>query len=89
MYVYIYIYIYSIYVLDMYTYLFTLAEVMGAEISDSLKQKGYAVCKVFVSDEDMENMCSTADRCVDEGAFSRLSSELEPGPQSESLQRSN
>mmetsp|Transcript_43343 Transcript_43343/g.114654 ORF Transcript_43343/g.114654 Transcript_43343/m.114654 type:complete len:938 (+) Transcript_43343:82-2895(+) len=54
-------------------------EVMGSEITDSLKQKGHAICKVFMSPEDMESMCSTADRCVAEGAFSRLSSELEPG----------
>jgi len=54
-------------------------EVMGSELAEALKQRGHAICKVFISPEDLENMAATADRCVEEGAFSRLSSELEPG----------
>mmetsp|Transcript_83639 Transcript_83639/g.241990 ORF Transcript_83639/g.241990 Transcript_83639/m.241990 type:complete len:944 (-) Transcript_83639:201-3032(-) len=53
--------------------------VMGAELSDQLSKKGYVVCKLFISPEDLQDMVATADRCCDEGAFSRLATELEPG----------
>lgn len=53
--------------------------VMGAEITDALSQKGYALCKLFVAPDDLQEMTATADRCMEEGAFSRLSPELETG----------
>ncbi|CAE7719331.1 ppsA [Symbiodinium microadriaticum] len=53
--------------------------VMGAELTDSLSQKGYALCKLFVAPEDLTEMANTADRCVEGGAFSRLPPELETG----------
>ncbi|CAE6920816.1 ppsA [Symbiodinium natans] len=53
--------------------------VMGAELTDNLSQKGYALCKLFIAPEDLTEMVSTADRCVEGGAFSRLAPELETG----------
>jgi len=53
--------------------------VMGAEITDRLSQSGHALCKLFVAPEDLQEMVSVADRCAEEGAFCRLSPELESG----------
>eukprot|EP00421_Protoceratium_reticulatum_P014240 CAMPEP_0168389720 /NCGR_PEP_ID=MMETSP0228-20121227/17107_1 /TAXON_ID=133427 /ORGANISM="Protoceratium reticulatum, Strain CCCM 535 (=CCMP 1889)" /LENGTH=170 /DNA_ID=CAMNT_0008402997 /DNA_START=40 /DNA_END=549 /DNA_ORIENTATION=- len=54
-------------------------DVMGKELVDWLARKGHALCRLFVAPEDLESMVSTADRCVEEGAFTRLATELEPG----------
>lgn len=53
--------------------------VMGAELTERLSDQGYAVCKLFVAPDDLEEMARTADRCAKEGAFTRLASELESG----------
>jgi len=55
------------------------SDVMGQELTDWLARKGHVLCKLFVAPEDLTGMLSTADRCVEEGAFTRLASELEPG----------
>lgn len=54
-------------------------EVMGAELTDNLAQKGFAVCKLFMSPDDLGDMISSADRIAASGAFTRLAAELEPG----------
>eukprot|EP00435_Cladocopium_sp_Y103_P034524 s684_g8.t3 len=53
--------------------------VMGAELTDRLSDQGYAVCRLFVAPDDLEEMARTADRCAREGAFTRLAAELESG----------
>lgn len=54
-------------------------QVMGTELATHLSRKGSALCKLFISPDDLQDMVAAADRCLDEGAFSRLASELEPG----------
>lgn len=54
-------------------------EIMGSEITATLAQKGYCLAKLFLDPVDMQDMLATADRCVEEGAFSRLAAEFEPG----------
>nr|AQS99289.1 type I polyketide synthase [Gambierdiscus excentricus] len=55
------------------------AEIMGQELTEHLARKGHVLCKLFVAPEDLVSMVATADRCVEEGAFARLATELEPG----------
>lgn len=55
------------------------SEVMGQELTDWLARKGHVLCKLFIAPEDLVGMVSTAERCVEEGAFTRLPTELEPG----------
>uniref|UniRef100_A0A7S2QPL8 Ketosynthase family 3 (KS3) domain-containing protein n=1 Tax=Zooxanthella nutricula TaxID=1333877 RepID=A0A7S2QPL8_9DINO len=55
------------------------AEAMGMELVDNLSSRGFSVCRIFVSPEDLQDMVATADRCAEDGAFSRLASEMEPG----------
>mmetsp|Transcript_58063 Transcript_58063/g.186553 ORF Transcript_58063/g.186553 Transcript_58063/m.186553 type:complete len:941 (+) Transcript_58063:54-2876(+) len=55
------------------------SDIMGQELTDWLARKGHVLCKLFIAPEDLAAMVSTADRCVEEGAFSRLAAELEPG----------
>mmetsp|Transcript_69850 Transcript_69850/g.151953 ORF Transcript_69850/g.151953 Transcript_69850/m.151953 type:complete len:944 (+) Transcript_69850:53-2884(+) len=52
--------------------------VVGSIITDALQQRGYARCRLFVAEEDLEAAANVAKRCVDEGHFARLPSELEP-----------
>lgn len=54
-------------------------QVMGRELTDTVSRKGFALCKLFVSAADLEDMVSTSDRLAEEGAFSRLAAEIEPG----------
>mmetsp|Transcript_28568 Transcript_28568/g.62136 ORF Transcript_28568/g.62136 Transcript_28568/m.62136 type:complete len:923 (-) Transcript_28568:57-2825(-) len=54
-------------------------EVMGAELSENLTSKGFAVCQLFLSSSDLDDMVGAADRMASEGSFSRLAQELEPG----------
>eukprot|EP00438_Fugacium_kawagutii_P006138 Skav234013 [mRNA] locus=scaffold3484:107977:115205:- [translate_table: standard] len=53
--------------------------VMGAELTERLSDQGYAVCRLFVAPDDLEEMARTADRCAREGAFTRLAAEIESG----------
>lgn len=53
--------------------------VMGEEITSAVLLKGVAVCKLFMSPDDMESMLSVADQAIGDGNFVRLPPELEPG----------
>lgn len=53
--------------------------VLGNEIVGLIANQGHAVCKVFVSQEDLDGMLNTASMCQSSGLFSRLPLELEPG----------
>jgi polyketide synthase-associated protein len=52
--------------------------VLGTEIADALARQGHALCKLFVSPGDLQEMQSTADKLVEDGLFERLAGELEP-----------
>eukprot|EP00406_Dinophysis_acuminata_P048654 CAMPEP_0179302604 /NCGR_PEP_ID=MMETSP0797-20121207/48152_1 /TAXON_ID=47934 /ORGANISM="Dinophysis acuminata, Strain DAEP01" /LENGTH=922 /DNA_ID=CAMNT_0021012143 /DNA_START=56 /DNA_END=2824 /DNA_ORIENTATION=- len=52
---------------------------IGAGLSDAILRNGCAKCRLFVAPEDLEGMVTTADRCAEEGSFTRLPMELEPG----------
>jgi len=53
--------------------------VMGEEITSALVLNGIAVCKLFMSPDDMESMVATADKAIEDGNFVRLPPELESG----------
>eukprot|EP00929_Paragymnodinium_shiwhaense_P082637 TRINITY_DN43658_c0_g1_i1.p1 TRINITY_DN43658_c0_g1~~TRINITY_DN43658_c0_g1_i1.p1 ORF type:complete len:957 (+),score=200.09 TRINITY_DN43658_c0_g1_i1:199-3069(+) len=53
-------------------------EVLGGNLAELLQSRGYALCKIFASPSDLENMVSTAMRGASEGLFDRLPEELEP-----------
>mmetsp|Transcript_5422 Transcript_5422/g.11435 ORF Transcript_5422/g.11435 Transcript_5422/m.11435 type:complete len:963 (+) Transcript_5422:81-2969(+) len=55
-------------------------EVMTSEITDALARKGHALCKLFISPDDLEAMVTVAEKAdKEDGAFTRLASEIEPG----------
>jgi len=55
------------------------ARVLGAAVSSNIQAKGFSLCKLFLSPEDLSGMMETAAKCEEEGLFTRLPSELEPG----------
>jgi polyketide synthase-associated protein len=54
-------------------------EVMGEQITTAIVEKGIAVCKLFVSPEDLQSMVATAEKAVADDSFVRLPAELETG----------
>lgn len=54
-------------------------EMIGAELAEVLANKGYAVMKLFVSEEDADEMRAVANRLEQEDHFSRLAVEFERG----------
>jgi hypothetical protein len=57
----------------------SLPDVMGSELTESLSKKGFSLCKLFVAPEDLADIGTAVDKAVEDGAFSRLAGELEPG----------
>jgi len=55
------------------------AGIMGEGMVACLLKKGHALCKLFLSDKDLEAMVAIAEKCVEESLFVRLAQELEPG----------
>jgi polyketide synthase-associated protein len=54
-------------------------EMVGVSFADILQRKGYILSKLLVSLADLKGIVDAANRCVNEGLFSRLPIELEPG----------
>nr|AIW63288.1 polyketide synthase AS3D904 [Azadinium spinosum] len=54
-------------------------DTVGSELSAVLSSKGYAVMKLFVANEDVDDMLSVAKRLEDDDHFSRLAVEFERG----------
>jgi len=54
-------------------------ETVGAALADVLADKGYAVMKLFVADDDAADMTACAKRLEQEDQFSRLAVEFERG----------
>jgi polyketide synthase-associated protein len=53
--------------------------VMGEHIATAIVEKGIAVCKLFVSPDDLEGLLSTAEEAIKNDEFVRLPLEMEPG----------
>jgi len=54
-------------------------DTVGAELADVLATKGYAVMKLFIADEDAEDMLQVAQQLEQDNQFTRLAVEFERG----------
>mmetsp|Transcript_45782 Transcript_45782/g.128817 ORF Transcript_45782/g.128817 Transcript_45782/m.128817 type:complete len:938 (-) Transcript_45782:123-2936(-) len=68
--------------LDGYDFVFgpkSDADTVGAELADTLSTKGFAVMKLFVADDDAQEMLTVAKQLEQDNQFSRLAVEFERG----------
>jgi len=54
-------------------------DTVGSELTETLATKGYAIMRLFVSQEDADEMTQTARRLEEDDQFSRLAVEFERG----------